>query len=88
MTSCLMPVFAARRPCLHHTALSRFLHQLQARYDNVGDFAGATDADRLVTFNSYTIAQNGNGLPVRVVLTAKKTMKAPVCPADTRSSLA
>jgi len=52
----------------------------QARYDNIGAFAGATDADRLATFNSNTIAQNGNGSPVRVTVTAKKTMKAPVRP--------
>ncbi len=58
---------------------SGVLLHTQARYDNVGVFAGATDADRLATFNSNTIAQNGNGVPVSVVVTAKKKMNAPVC---------
>ena len=72
--------FTTQRRCLLRccAVASGTLVHTQARYDNVGVFAGATDADRLATFNSNTIASNGNGSPVSVTITAKKTMKAPV----------
>ena len=50
---------------------------MQVRYDNQGDFAGTLLESR-AAFNALTIAQNGNGVPVVVSVTAKKTMKAPV----------
>ena len=51
---------------------------MQVRYDNQGDFSG-TPAQSQAKFNTFTALQNGNGVPVVVSVTAKKTMKAPVC---------
>ena len=60
-----------------YTAPASACLDTQVRYDNQGVFGG-TPAQSQAKFNDFTVSQNGNGLPVVVTVTVKKTMKAPV----------